>query len=165
MLPNKLIVNGNEINDSQTTAEAINDYFANIGKTMGSSFAPVRCEIVTTKWCKNSLVLESPTLAELEAIINELSNKKSKHKNDIETKFIKYSKTVISTPLSNLFNLCVSEGVFPQYLKITEVIPIFKKGGKNKTTNYRPISLLSQLDKLFQKMIYSRIRTFLKKCY
>ena len=88
MLPNKLIVNGNEINDSQTTAEAINDYFANIGKTMGSSFAPVRCEIVTTKWCKNSFVLEPPTLAELEAIINELSNKKSKRQNDIETKFI-----------------------------------------------------------------------------
>ena len=62
-----------------------------------------------------------------------------------------------------MFNLYVSVGVFPQYLKIAEVIPIFKKGDKNKTTNYRPISLLSQLDKLFEKKIYSRISAFLEK--
>ena len=71
--------------------------------------------------------------------------------------------TIISTPLSDLFNLCVSKCVFPQYLKIAEVIPIFKKGDKNKTINYRPISLLSQLDKLLEKMIYSRISAFLEK--
>ena len=46
-----------------------------------------------------------------------------------------YSKTKISTLLSDLFNWCVSEGVFPQYLKIAEVIPTFKKGDKNKTFN------------------------------
>ena len=63
----------------------------------------------------------------------------------------------------DLFNLLVSEGVFPQYLKIARVIPIFKKGDKNKTINYRPISLLSQLDKLFEKMIYRRFSTLLEK--
>ena len=142
VLPCKLIVDGNEISDSQTIAETFNNYFANTGKTMGSSIAPIRPEIVKTKWSKNSFFLESSTSAEVEAIINKLSHKKSKRHNDIETKFIKYSKTVISTPLSDLFNLCVSVGVFPQYLKISEVIPIFKKGNKNKTTNCRPISLL-----------------------
>ena len=117
---------------------------------MGSSIAPIRREIVKTKWCQNSFFLEPSTLAEVEAINNELSNKKSKHQNDIETKFIKHSKTIISTPLSDLFNLCVS-GVFPQYLKTLEVIPIFKKGDKNKTTNYRANLLLSQLDKFLKK--------------
>ena len=63
----------------------------------------------------------------------------------------KYSKIVISTPLSDLFNLCVSEGVFPQHLKIAKVILIFKIGDNSETTNYHPISLLSQLDKLFEK--------------
>ena len=57
---------------------------------MGSLIAPVRREIVKTKWCKNSFFLEPLTSAELEAIINELNNKKSKHQNDFETKFIKY---------------------------------------------------------------------------
>ena len=163
VLPSKLIVDGNEISDFQTIAETFNNCFANIGKTMGSSNAPVRREIVKTKWCNNSFFLEPSTSAEVEAIINELSNKKSKRHDDIETKFTKYSKTIISPSLSDLFNLCVSVGVFPQYLKIAEVIPIFKKGDKNKTTNYRPISLLSQLDKVFEKMIYSIISTFLEK--
>ena len=69
----------------------------------------------------------------------------------LRLKFIEYSKTIVSTPLRDLFNLCISEGVFPEYLKIAEVISIFKKGDKNNTTNYCPISLLSQLDKLFEK--------------
>ena len=95
VLPNKLIVNGNEINDYQTIAKTFNDYFANIGKTMGSSIAPVRHEIVNKKWCKNSFFLEPSTSAEVEAIINELSNKKWKRQNDTKTKFIKYSKTIL----------------------------------------------------------------------
>ena len=85
MLPSKLSADGNEINDSQTIAETFNNYFANIGKTMGSSIAPVRHEIIKTKWCKNSFFLEPSTSAEVEAIINELSNNKSKRENDIET--------------------------------------------------------------------------------
>ena len=48
LLPSKLIVDGNKINDSQTIAETFHNYFANIGKAMGSSIAPVRREIVKT---------------------------------------------------------------------------------------------------------------------
>ena len=68
---------------------------------MGSSIAAARHEIVKTKWCKNFLFLEPSTSAEVEAIFNKLSYKKSKRQNDIETKFFKYGKTEISTPLSD----------------------------------------------------------------
>ena len=49
--------------------------------------------------------------------------------------------------MSNLFNFCL-KAVYPDPLKVAEVIPIFKKGGEqDKATNYRPISLLSQITK------------------
>ena len=81
----------------------------------------------------------------------------------IETKSIKLSKYVISTPLRNFFNLCVTQGTFSTYLKIAEVIPVFKKGDKQMASNYRPISILSQFDKIFEKMLCNRISDYLDK--
>ena len=48
-------------------------------------------------------------------------------------------------------------------MKIAEVIPIFKKGDCKQASNYRPISILSQLDKILEKLIYSRIINFIEK--
>ena len=55
----------------------------------------------------------------------------------------------------------MSEGTYPDLHKIFEVVPIFKKGDRNKMTNYRPISLLSQFNKVFEKLLYTRIYSYL----
>ena len=55
------------------------------------------------------------------------------------------------------------QGVFPECLKVAEVIPIHKKGDKNKATNCRPILLPSQFDKIFEKIIYYRLISYLDK--
>ena len=89
--------------------------------------------------------------------------KKTVRSNDVETRFIKYSKSIISPIISDLFNLCVNKGVFPNCLKIAEIIPIHKKGDINKATNYRPIALLSHFNKLMEKMIFSRLYSYLEK--
>ena len=58
--------------------------------------------------------------------------------------FIKYANSVISKFLSDMFNVCLSENTYPDLLKIAEVVPIFKKGERNKMTNYCSKSLLSK---------------------
>ena len=65
--------------------------------------------------------------------------------------------------ISDSFNLCVNKGVFPNCLKRAEIIPIYKKDDINKATNYRPIGLLSQFNKLMEKMILSRLYSYLEK--
>ena len=59
--------------------------------------------------------------------------------------------------------MCFESGVFPNCLKIAEVVPIFKTGDRSKATNYRPISLLSQFDKILEKTIHHRLIHFLEK--
>ena len=91
--------------------------------------------------------------------------KKTVRSNDVETRFIKFSKSIISPIISDLFNLCVNKSIFPDCLKMTEIIPIYKKSDINKATNYRPIALLSQFNKLMEKMIFSRLYSYLEKNY
>ena len=106
----------------------------------------------------------SPSTAEeVSSIINQLNNKKQVRTNDVETKFFKYSKTINSPIISELFNLCTCKGIFPNCLKIAEIIPVHTKGDRNKATNYRPIALLSQFDKIFEKMIFTRLLSYLNK--
>ena len=70
---------------------------------------------------------------------------------------------IIVKPLTFLFNLSLQSGIFPDKLKIARVIPVPKKGDITDCSNYRPISLLSIFDKLFEKIVYSKLIKYLDK--
>ena len=62
-----------------------------------------------------------------------------------------------------MINISFSTGIHPDKLKIAKVIPIYKKGSKLLTSNYRPISLLSNINKIFGKLVFNRVHNFLDK--
>ena len=66
-------------------------------------------------------------------------------------KLLKISKDYIDLPLSHIFNICLSSGTFPLKMKISSIKPIHKKNNINIISNYRPISILSQLSKILEK--------------
>ena len=65
--------------------------------------------------------------------------------------------------LADLFNLSFTTGVFPSVLKTAKVVTVFKKDSKLDHSNYCPISLLSNIEKIFEKLMYKRLYTFLNK--
>ena len=79
------------------------------------------------------------------------------------TSFFKKSKLELSFYLSLIFNKCIKSGKYPSKLKIAQVRPIYKKGSKLECVNYRPISILSSWNKIFEKMIFVRMYKFLTK--
>ena len=111
----------------------------------------------------NSFFLTPRYPNKINNIIDSFKDSKATRYTDAETKFIKISKSVISPFLCKLIYDCFSKGVYPNYWKIAEVIPIFKKGDRNEASNYHPISILSQFDKILEKLIYSRIINFIEK--
>ena len=113
---------------------------------------------------KNSVFLSLCTLQEVFDLKTKLKDRKACRTIDIETRFIKLANPVISNFLSNLFNICLNTGVYPDSLKIAEVILTFKKGCSTQTTNYRPISLLCQFNKIFEKLLHTRIYSYLIRC-
>ena len=70
---------------------------------------------------------------------------------------VKFVGDVIATPLSHIFNLSLSTGDFPTKLKLCRVIPLFKAGNANECDNYRPISLLSSISKILEKIVAQKL--------
>ena len=73
---------------------------------------------------------------------------------------IKNSFHLISRPLMNIINLSFVKGIFPDKLKIAKVIPIYKAEDPCLFANYRPISLLPNFSKFFEKVMYNRLTEF-----
>ena len=73
-----------------------------------------------------------------------------------------FSSQALSDPLVSIINLSLSSGVFPETLKISNIIPIFKSGNASRQAqNFRPISILPAFSKIFEKAVYNRIFQFL----
>ena len=94
---------------------------------------------------------------EIYKIIKSLNSNKSCGPNSIPTKVLHLLQDQISNHLATICNLSFSTGVFPAILKTAEVIPIHKKNSKLEVSNYRPISLLSNIDKFFEKLMKIRL--------
>ena len=83
-------------------------------------------------------------------ILNNLVTSKATHRGDIPTKIIKESKSLFLYFISASFSNAVNKGVFPDKLKHADIKPIFKKESRNERENYRPVSILQNLSKIFE---------------
>lgn len=100
------------------------------------------------------------TPVEILDAIKAVSNKPSVGFDGVETNLIKNCSHALLTPLEILFNSSITQGIFPELLKTAVVVPIFKAGSHSEITNYRPISILSVLSKIFELIIKNRIMAF-----
>jgi hypothetical protein len=143
-----------EMNDNATISNNLSSYdpgyyMAYLSKAFDCPFP--RMEI----WKTNN--------REIEKIIESLKASDTQGYEGISNKILKACKSFISVPLSYLCNRVLFEGVFPDRLKYAEIIPIYKKGDKKDISNYRPISILTSFNKIFEKVMYSRLLSHFNK--
>ena len=108
-----------------------------------------------------SMFLEPTDAFEINLIINNMKNKAGVH--SLNTKTLKTLANYIIILLEHVINLCIEKSIWPNNLKIAEVVPLYKAGKKSCISNYRPISLISNIAKIFEKIIYNRLYKFLQK--
>lgn len=168
-VPDKVILNSKIITDMQEICESFNSYFSTVGSTLASKI-PNKYQKVDRNDTQSPNIVKATeltsfvpaTVDEIIQIINDLDPNTSSGIDGISTKMIKCIKNIIAIPLTNSINNCLKMGVFPQSLKIAKVTPIFKNGNKSDPCNYRPISVLPVISKIFERVIYSRIEKYLK---
>ena len=90
-----------------------------------------------------------------------MKTNKASGPNSIPTRILKLFKKEFSKRISDIINLSFNQSVFPNLLKIANVILIHKKGDKLDCNNYRPVSLLSNISKIFEKFMHNRLTNFL----
>ena len=109
-----------------------------------------------------SFFLSPTNKNEIVSIISALDSQKASEPNSIPIKILKLMKNVISNQLAVLFNLSFTSGSFPTTLKTSKVTPIYKKDSKLKCSNYRPIFLLPNIDKILERIVYNCLYKFIE---
>ena len=107
----------------------------------------------------NSAFFQPFTNSEIIIAISQLK-KNSFHTSEIPVELIQLIAPKLSLFLTPLFNSCLDKGIFPQCLKSAFIKPRYKKGKKSLISNYRPISVLNTISKIFEDVIYSRLINF-----
>ena len=164
--PNNIEVDNKILTNPREICNKFNDYFStiadNILKTNKTPILKTFDKFLTNP-IDNSFVFDFCDPAEIILLINGLNPSKASGPNGIPTKILQMIANIICVPLSKIFNISIVTGTHPEKLKHANVVPIFKKGSRLLVSNYRPIPLLSNLNKIFEKIIYNRMYAFLKK--
>ena len=106
---------------------------------------------------KFELIDENVTLT----VIKRIKNKFSSGLDGISNSLIKHMSKVLLKPLTLIINQTLTTGIFPDKLKWSKIIPIFKKGDDSCISSYRPISLLSSISKIFEYVILDQLTGYL----
>ena len=162
-VPHSIEFNNKTITDPTAMSNVFNNYFTSIAKKTNSNikFSPKHYTDYLSYSNTNTFFLTPTDKNEISLIISSLDSHKSSGPNSIPVKILKLLKNDISQQLSDIFNMSFSTGQFPSVLKIAKVIPIHKKQSRVDYTNYRPISLLSNIEKIIEKLMYKRLSNFL----
>lgn len=151
------------ISDPIDIADSFIKYFINIPETITKNL-PSQTDIATPVTQVNNVMFLKPvTRLEITEIINSLKNTTSSGPDEVTTLLIKECKLNIAEILAYIINNSFRYGTFPELLKLSKIIPIYKKGENTLLDNYRPITLLSIFSKIFEKAMLNRLLSFLNK--
>ena len=161
-IPKTLSVDGTTISNPMEISNIFNNYFSSVAtKTkLNISFSHKHFSDFPKKRSNISFFVSPTDKTEIEDVISSFDFNKSVGPNSISTKIVKLLKDDISSQLSEIFNISFSSGVFPSILKTAKVIPVHKKDSKLDFSNYRPISLLSNIEKILERLMYNRMYKF-----
>ena len=160
-MPSLFTHEGRDLVDSTEIANVFNTYFANIAKNLSSQIDQNNViadyKQYLTSPTRETLKFECITKDYTIKAIDNLDNKNSSGHDGISNTLLKTIKNDISQSLTIIINQMLTTGIFPDAFKLSKVIPLFKKGDSSLLVNYRPISLLPTISKVFERVIHDQM--------
>ena len=165
LFPQKIIKDGEEIENKLSIVNELNKHFVNIANIV-TKMKFEENNFTSLKTNLDSLLqniefdIEFITPFAVRKIIDKFDVNKATGLDRIGPSILKYCGDAITPSIAAIINNSISTGVFPEKLKNARVIPIFKGGYKEDTENYRPISILPTISKIFERHIADQIHTY-----
>jgi hypothetical protein len=161
---NKILTNGQMVTDKAKIPNVFNNFFCNIGKQLQNQLPNVNASDKFKKYLPppvlNSFYLEPVSIDDILTEIKKLNPRKACGPDSISGKLIQLCPQIFAIILCKIFNKSIEEGEYPTEMKIAKVIALHKKGELYLTDNYRPISLLSCFNKIFEKIVTKQLRFY-----
>jgi ribosomal protein L30/L7E len=159
-----ITVNDSKITNKNRIAEEFKKHFETCAASLADNLPPPKD---TSNIMQQGNTWSFKTIAEsdLVKIIGSLKSKNSSGSDLLSNRMIKAEKYAFAKLLKPLINESIQQGVFPDCLKSAIVIPIFKKGSTDNLNNYRPISLLPVMSKIFEKVLNGQLTEIIENGY
>ena len=160
-------INGVKTYDSRKIANEFGKFYSTLGYNLSTKIKGGMSNIsyylgkIPTN--PNSMIMTPTSQDEIKQLITKLPNKSSSGHDGISNKLLKLLSSSISYPLAIIFNQSISGGIYPDQMKLAEVIPLYKGKDSDYIINYRPISLLVTMSKVIEKLVYQRTIKFIEK--
>ena len=140
-------------------AECLNEYFTSFSTLDDTNRYLPAFELK----CQNQLLNTSCTASEIQSLIEILNPNKASGPDGIRNKMLKPVSKEIPVPLSILFNRSFMDGKFSKLWKRSNLIPLPKKGDNSDPSSFHPVSLLSGIGKLQERIVFKNIYNFLNE--
>ena len=160
-----LTVDGSSVSDSVGIANSMNEFFCNVGNELCKDIPDTENGLLKGEYTinpTNATFIFSPVVSkQVMLAMSKFKTSNGFGLDEISSFFLKAGLSILAEPLSQLFNLSLSAGIFPDQWKIARIAPIYKDGKSDNRSNYRPISVLPVISRLFEKLVYDQYYNFL----
>ena len=163
-IPNEFQIKSSKVSNPKIISDTFNSIFGDAPLKLVNSIdkSLINFTNFMTSKINFSIFVDPTTDIEVYKTINSFKNKNC-HIDFIPNKIFKLISHSISSVIAKLFNQSILEGIFPKCLKDARIVPLYKSGKLSDINNYRPISTLSFLSKVFEKIMLARLSKFIIK--
>lgn len=151
--------------------ETFNDYFVNVAPKISNKLnnVPDNCDMAINyvnsfiskcNYVNINFKWKYINVQDVIKVVNSLNNSYSEDYHGFSNKVVKEIIFSVVYPLTFLYNKMLHDGTFPKILKVTKVIPVYKKGDRFNTSSYRPISLVPIFSKVFESIVKDQIYSY-----
>ena len=162
--PSNFMIDNKSESNKNIIANKFNSFFTNIGKDLAAKIPQVNINPLSyiPQSIQQSIFFNKVESEEVEKIIKSLKCASAGH-DGIHAKVVKATYNSYLLPLVHICNLSITQGFFPDEMKLAKVIPIYKSGDATSISNYRPVSILPLFSKILERLVYNRLISFISK--
>ena len=155
-----LKLNNEIVNDPSTIANAFIQHFSTICSS--HSFCPSYINVAPTNVnCSHSFSFRKISPLDVQQVIDGFNSSGGAGPDGLDIKFLKIASPILSHPLSDLFNMSIDTRDVPLSWKCSRITPLHKGGDSHDINNYRPISIINCVVKLFEKFVFNQLSHYI----